>query len=615
MSKAVNWLKSNILLLMILLLALALRLYHINFQSLWLDEIHTVNEANPALTLKELYELLCYADPHPPLYFLLAKGAFILFGYTDITLRILSVVIGISGVWSIYLLGKELYTKQAGLIGATLIAVNQFHIYYSQDARPYPLLFLCTVLSFYFLLKFIKSPSLRSAVLYGIFTGLMLYSHLFSLFALCSQCVILLYFILKPYGNVVTARKMFVQCLISGAVIIILYLPCLGIFISAAARTSFWIEKPKPDVYIDLISEFFGNYDILLLFVIVALVYFFIGIAKENRKKVSPPLLKVGGILLLSWLLITLLIPLLKSYIGVSIIISRYFINVLPAVILLVAIGITQIKNKLVIYGVTTSMVVLSLYNIFIVKQYYTTINKTQFREATAFIAKNNIDNSPVVSSLGWYMPFYFNMYSKPYPVYNKSLEEITTIMGNDASRIKSFWYIDAHIRPYNPSEKAKQFLESNFEVDKSYEGYDVWTKHYIPLKDIKTEITSFGNLNTGNGDQINYYVENFEKKDNIVTIGGWALLSDIDASKSKIKVCLVKDRKANTLPTLMADRIDVTNNLKLQYNANNSGFLCTYNIDMLKPGKYQLGIYMENKEHNKSGLVITDKFFIKNGL
>jgi len=475
--------KKNIFIISILILAAFLRLYHINYQSLWLDEIHTINEADPALTLKELYQVLCSTDPHPPLYFLLARSAFYLFGHTALTLRLLSAVLGIAGVWSIYILGKELYNKKAGLIAALLLAVNHFHIYYSQDGRPYPLLFLCTTISFYFLVRFIKNPTWRSSVLYGVFAGLMLYSHLFSLFALCSQCAILLYFIIRPYSHPVTAKKMFLYCITSGVVIIIMYLPCFEILHQAASRTSFWIPKPKYDVYIDLIKEFFGNYDVQLFFAGIALLFFFIALRNEKLKKTQPAILKLCGIVLLTWIIITLLIPFVKSYIGLPVIVSRYFINILPAIIVLISIGILQFKNEVLRYAITCILVVLSLYNIFILKRFYDTINKTQFREATNFIIKNNTEKAPVVSSLGWYMPFYLKNGHNDYTLIYESLEDHVAGMIKDNSKIKAFWYIDAHNRPYNPSEPVKQFLDTNFRVKENYEGYDIWTRHYEPVQ------------------------------------------------------------------------------------------------------------------------------------
>ena len=67
------WIKSNKWLVIILFLATAIRFYNVDFQSVWLDEIHTINEANPSLSFSEMYQLMIITEPHPPLYFILVK--------------------------------------------------------------------------------------------------------------------------------------------------------------------------------------------------------------------------------------------------------------------------------------------------------------------------------------------------------------------------------------------------------------------------------------------------------------------------------------------------------------------------------------------------------------
>jgi hypothetical protein len=65
--KLLNRIKSNKGLMIILFLAAILRIYHIDFQSVWLDEIHTINEANPSLSFSEMYQMMMITEPHPPL--------------------------------------------------------------------------------------------------------------------------------------------------------------------------------------------------------------------------------------------------------------------------------------------------------------------------------------------------------------------------------------------------------------------------------------------------------------------------------------------------------------------------------------------------------------------
>ena len=61
--------KENYLLITILVFAAILRFYHIDFQSIWLDEIHTMNEANPNVGFFDLYDIIMAGEQMPPLYF------------------------------------------------------------------------------------------------------------------------------------------------------------------------------------------------------------------------------------------------------------------------------------------------------------------------------------------------------------------------------------------------------------------------------------------------------------------------------------------------------------------------------------------------------------------
>src|SRR5258705_1846896 len=99
---------TNLILAGILVVAALLRFWALDKQSLWLDELHTMIEAAPALSFKELFYYLSCCDQHPPLYFFVEKLLFIVFGHTSLVARTLSALIGIGSVWLMYLLGKEL---------------------------------------------------------------------------------------------------------------------------------------------------------------------------------------------------------------------------------------------------------------------------------------------------------------------------------------------------------------------------------------------------------------------------------------------------------------------------------------------------------------------------
>jgi len=136
--------------------ALALRLACLSFQPLWWDEGWSLYFAttDPGTMLE-----LTAVDIHPPLYYLLLHVWVTLFGPSPLSVRLLSVLIGVATVPLIYLAGRLLFGHKApaegtgkvpvqgraakvGLLAALLLAISPLHIYYSQEVRMYGLVTL-----------------------------------------------------------------------------------------------------------------------------------------------------------------------------------------------------------------------------------------------------------------------------------------------------------------------------------------------------------------------------------------------------------------------------------------------------------------------------------------
>ncbi|WP_298117742.1 glycosyltransferase family 39 protein [Flavobacterium sp.] len=609
--------KENYLLITILVFAAILRFYHIDFQSIWLDEIHTMNEANPNVGFFDLYDIIMAGEQMPPLYFYSLYFLFKIFGYTTFVARVYSAIVGVISVFSIFLLGKEIFNKKTGIFAALIITINPFHLYYSQDARPYMFLFLFTTLAFYYLIKFIKNNNQKSAILYGLASALMIYSHFFGLFVLFTQYLLMLFFIV--ISKTENRKKFFINSFLSGVITLILFIPAIKIFIKVTQIKEFWIPAPTLDVYTLIFKEFFGNSELVLTLIGLLIFVYFIKLFKEKDSKVSYESIIENKtifsfIILIPWIVIVTLIPLIRSYLSIPMIISRYFITVLPAVILIIAIAFYYFKNRIFQTSILVLLVIFSITDIVVVKKYYSSINKAQFREATNFIIQNNTKNEKVVSSLGWYMPYFLKNDKVNYEIIDKPLDAFIVEMQQDSTKIKPFWYIDGFGREYKPSEATLAFISANFYIENNYDGFQAWTKHFILLKDVPMtiDISKFKELSQYNGDGFMFNVETFETVNNIVNTSGWAYFEKQVAAKTEMEIIFIKDGKANRLMTEKVIRPDVTTYFKNDFNVDNCGFKSTYDISKLESGKHQLAIYLVDKETKKEGLVLTDKYVTK---
>jgi uncharacterized membrane protein len=120
----------------------ALRFYHLAANSFWLDEMATWY-FSAAPSFRDWFQ--GYYASHEPFpgtyyffYFLWSK----LFGISEWAYRVPSALAGTLAIPALFLLGRRMGGAGVGLLAAAFTAVGWAPIYYSQDARPYALLFL-----------------------------------------------------------------------------------------------------------------------------------------------------------------------------------------------------------------------------------------------------------------------------------------------------------------------------------------------------------------------------------------------------------------------------------------------------------------------------------------
>jgi hypothetical protein len=186
------------------------------------------------------------------------------------------------------------------------------------------------------------------------------------------------------------------------------------------------------------------------------------------------------------WLTFYISTIIIKSFTGdASIILARYFIGVLPAFIIISAFVLSLIKNKFMRFSLITFIVLFSGYNIFIKREYYTKINKSQFDLLTKEIADKNQENDPIASSYGWFLNYYFDN-SKSNNFYLSDFPNYISSMRRNAIDKSSFWYYDGNSKPFNLNMEDQTYLNENFVVDHDLNNYyDCWAKHYkLKIKD-----------------------------------------------------------------------------------------------------------------------------------
>ena len=163
--------------LLIFLFAFLIRLIALN-QSLWLDEAITASVVKN-FSFLQIITKFSPTDFHPPLYYLFMKLWTNMFGYSEIALRMPSVLFSLGTGWVVYLIG--------GVWSAVFFLFNPLIVYYSQEARMYMIVtFFLTVALYYFLKN-------RNQIIFGLFISLALLTFYGSIFLIVSFLLFSLY--------------------------------------------------------------------------------------------------------------------------------------------------------------------------------------------------------------------------------------------------------------------------------------------------------------------------------------------------------------------------------------------------------------------------------------
>jgi|LSQX01.3.fsa_nt_gb thioredoxin-like negative regulator of GroEL len=169
-----------ILLGMILLLAFALRIVHIDRESLWWDEYATHVHLN-APTLKSFLAQSRTLDPLAlPLYYSLEYGVHHYLCDHFLCLRALSISLGMIMIPLLYLLGKKLFGTRAGLIAAMLAALSPVHIYHAQGIRMYGLFALLALLTLGSFMTLLEKRKLRHWGVHLLCAAALYWTHAFA---------------------------------------------------------------------------------------------------------------------------------------------------------------------------------------------------------------------------------------------------------------------------------------------------------------------------------------------------------------------------------------------------------------------------------------------------
>ena len=157
-------------------------------QSLWFDEADLIARAerDPGAILADLIR----PGENGPLYTLFMHFWLGVAGVGEAAVRTPSLLAGTAVVPLIYELGRKFLGGPAvGLVAAGLVAISPYQLWYSQDAKMYPLALLLTLASVYLFLTALERGGRGLWGAYVILTTLSFYIHLMSVLIVAVEVV------------------------------------------------------------------------------------------------------------------------------------------------------------------------------------------------------------------------------------------------------------------------------------------------------------------------------------------------------------------------------------------------------------------------------------------
>lgn len=331
----------------ILILAIALRLYQLGTETIWIDEHFSIRDAE-TLKLK------------PRLFYYLFLRFWMLFGESDGWLRLSSVPFSLGSIVLLYLLTLKVANRWAGLMAAFVMAVSPFFIASAQEIRMYSMSTFFSLLGTVALTDALEKITKKSILVWII-------SRLFSILATPINVLLIAPDLVLIFWKFKNNKKALLRIWKGLMIIGLIWLPFAYVLMEEMPKfLNDWIaDNPKPNIFLlpihlitftalwplktlrllvessqtspgvgwqELASFFYVFYNLILF---VLLILGFLQAIKQVKRKLPQPKLLWIAV----WAVLPFLILLAASYISGSLMIDRYLSFIAPYYFILLTVG------------------------------------------------------------------------------------------------------------------------------------------------------------------------------------------------------------------------------------------------------------------------------------
>jgi mannosyltransferase len=365
-------------------IALVFNLYRLGTPGIWFDEAFSVELARQPLPL--LWHIIWGPEPNMELYYLFLHFWLGLTGFLglhpiEFVVRFPSAIFAALSSVMVFLLGYRFLGTTAGIVGAGLYMLDNLQLTYAQQTRAYSLQLLLICLAWYALFVLLSQPShhKRWWICYIAVTTLAIYTHLFTLVILLAQLTAFAGLLILPSIWRAAARKQLLAFIVSLVSIGILSLPML--LVSLHGSKTGWLQLPHlQDIY-NLFVIISANSKIYMLILfgfcalgIVVSLFIYLPQGKELLEKFM--LYRIGddkhnpmlrqylpvAFALLCWVIVPVVFSYIVSQGSTRLFSTRYLVTILPALFLLVGLGVASLRWRVVQIALTLALFLIALH-------------------------------------------------------------------------------------------------------------------------------------------------------------------------------------------------------------------------------------------------------------
>ena len=466
------------ILIFLTLAGLILRFYHLDFNSLWLDEGATLDFAQRSLLGQgSIWGATAGGEFNPPLFYYL-EHFMLMAGNSEWILRFIPALMGTLTIPVVYLIGRELLDECGGLIAAALLSFSSYHIYYSQDARAYTLVTFFFSLAFLSYIWAIEKEKRCWWIIFGILSSLTFWSHFYVLIPLG---FLYLFALIKLAASIKGKNasdckeeiKNFISAVLSFVILSLpLIIVTIGLFFKrTSGEPTFGLNGF--DVITGSFVSLSNSNEIMACIFVLLFIGGLIALYRNSKKFAAGVLfLAVFGTLVLSVLLANIM-PWNP----------RFIIILLPLFFVGMSCSLYWIPKSLNRFHVTVIVVVLLfLLTIPFISSYYSGFSKNDWRGFSERITDATVPDDVVVL-----VPDYMKL---PFDYYYSNTSDETILSGaNSGSELAktleligdgntAYYAVTWDIMAQNPEGDAVSWLQDNTQYIGKYTGIDLFAAH-----------------------------------------------------------------------------------------------------------------------------------------